>query len=209
MLCRGTAIPTLTPKCESKFGTPKEHRQQVPFSYVGTLGDIDMTENAIKKEYATDAEVLDSIDYWYTDERVAVTTSANMLGALDVVAVSLATKRGELKLAGRGTKQRAFVMKVLFFDSDLIVVAPGMPCQGAAILTLTLTERHRFCLIFALNLSGSSVYRSLQTKLDLGFGGRLPDSQLRSTDAASARVGSTAVQINSGLALSRDTSCGR
>ena len=73
-----------------------------------------MLENS-NKEFATDAEVEDSMEHWYPDERVNAMSSSELIGPLEVVAQNLSTKRGELRLVGRGAKVRAFVKKVRFF----------------------------------------------------------------------------------------------
>jgi hypothetical protein len=85
------------------------------FTYKGALPDINFSENSNKKEYPADTEVQDSANYWFADERYAATPPGALLGPVDVVAVNVATKRGELKLAGPGTKVRAFIWKVCPF----------------------------------------------------------------------------------------------
>ncbi len=88
---------------------------QVNFTFTGTLSDVDLLENSNKAEFATDAESQESMEFWYTDERLKASASSELLGPIDVVALNVATKRGELRLAGRGAKVRAFIKKVCLF----------------------------------------------------------------------------------------------
>ena len=61
------------------------------------------------------------MEHWYPDERVNAMSSTEFIGPLEVVAQNLSTKRGELRLVGRGAKVRAFVKKVRFFFSNFCV----------------------------------------------------------------------------------------
>ena len=79
------------------------------------MADLNLAENWDKNEYGTDREVDDFKDFYFSDERLKHETSATLLGPLDVVVTNVATKRGELKLAGKGTKMRAFLTKEFFF----------------------------------------------------------------------------------------------
>ena len=83
---------------------------QVTFTYNGTLADINVVEN-LAAEAPTLQEVEASKDFWYNDLRIAANPSEELLPNLEAWADSLGTKRGELKLPGKGTRVRAFVAK--------------------------------------------------------------------------------------------------
>ena len=85
--------------------------------FTGHLTDASLIDTAAKMEFANDADVLDSMNYWFNDKRLEHAASSDLLKeGVDVVAANLATKRGELKVAGRGAKYRAFVTKVVCFS---------------------------------------------------------------------------------------------